>query len=168
MNRSKAAVAIRTLSGAVAFAMAGTAFAADMQKAGTYDFTDCWGGTSKTVALSKKNAGFTYELSGKTLSNPPGTMFDQHSFHCIGMGTVLAGKLKQTTICEAVDPAGNKALTLFRRDGKRVTRTLLEGTGLYKNMISAGVVRRLGKTGHIQPGTSQGCDRQTGTYKMKQ
>ena len=167
MNRSTAAVAVRVLSGAVAFAMAGATFAADMPKEGTYDFTSCWGGTAKTIALSKKHAGFTYELSGETLSNPPGSMFDHSSFHCIGMGTVLAGKLKQTTICEAVDPEGNKSVTLYLVDGKHTTRTLLEGTGPYKDMVSTGTAEALGKTGHIKPGTFQACNRQTGTYKMK-
>ena len=46
--------------------------AADLPKEGSYDFTACWSGTSSMVAFSKTHWGLSYEMTGATLSNPPG------------------------------------------------------------------------------------------------
>lgn len=167
MEKSQANNAVRALSGVVAMVLASAAFAADVPKEGTYDFTACWGGKSNIIAFSKRHVAFTYDLSGATLSNPPGSMFDHHSFHCIGLGMVFDGKVKQTTLCEAVDPDGNKAFARFDDDGKHAKRTLLEGTGLYKHMVSSGITNSLGKFASVKRGTFQKCNHQTGTYKIK-
>ena len=42
----------------------GSAFAADLPKEGSYDFTSCWSGVSNTIAFSKTHFAFSYEMTG--------------------------------------------------------------------------------------------------------
>ncbi len=41
------------------------------------------------------------------------------------------------------------------------------GTGKYEGLATSGAVAPLGPFPTIKDGTFQGCNRQTGTYKMK-
>jgi len=167
MKTSHATSTLCRLLGAAALATAGTALGAQVPKEGSYDFTACWAGSANAIAFSKTHVAVTFDMSGVALSNPPGGMYDHHSFRCIGLSTTLSGEVKQITLCEAVDPDGDKTLTRFEGDGNHGTRTLLEGTGKYTGMVSTGTAESLGKFVPVRPGTFQSCNHQTGTYKMK-
>jgi len=147
---------------------AGSAFAADLPKEGRYDFTACWSGVSNPIAFSKTHSALSYEMTGTILSNPPGGMFDKHTFRCVGMNTSLDGKNTGTAVCESIAQDGDKSLTYFSimSDGK-ITNEQLVGTGKYEGMVSSGTATPLGPFPVIKAGTFQGCNRQTGTYKMK-
>lgn len=168
MKTSQAASTLCQFLGAAALAAAGTAFGAQLPKEGSYDFTACWAGSANAIAFSKTHVAVTFDMSGVSLSNPPGGMYDHHSFRCIGLSTTFSGKVKQISICEGTDLDGDKTLSHFDGDGKHGTRTLLEGTGKFAGMESTGTAESLGKFVPIKPGTFQSCNHQTGTYKMKQ
>jgi hypothetical protein len=73
------------------------------------------------------------------------------------------------TICEAIDADGDKRLTSYSltADGK-VTREVVAGTGKYDGMVTSGTkFESIGPFPTIKAGTSQTCNRQTGTYKLK-
>ncbi|HXZ52058.1 MAG TPA: hypothetical protein VEH51_08660 [Burkholderiales bacterium] len=167
MKPSYAARLLCRLMGAAMLAATGASVGAQPPTEGKYDFTACWSGTSDAISFSKSHVAYTYDLSGANLSNPPGGMFDHVDFHCIGLATVFAGKVMQTTLCEGVDPDGDKTLTRFDEDGQHGKRVFLEGTGKYAGMVSTGTQEPLGKFVPVRPGTFQGCNRQTGTYKMR-
>ena len=152
----------------VAIISAGSAFAADLPKEGRYDFTGCWSGVSSLISFSKTHSAFSYEMSGTTRSNPPGGMFDKHSFRCVGMNASLGGKNTGTAVCEAIDKDGDKRLTYFSiaSDGK-VTRENVTGTGKYEGMVASGTVLPLGPFPVVKAGTFQDCNHQTGSYKLK-
>ena len=160
--------AIRHLAATTLLATAAAVQAADLPKEGSFDFTACWAGTANMVAFSKTHWANTFEMTGSTRSNPPGGMFDMHSFRCIGTNASFDKKLQFLTVCEAVDRDGDKRLTHFETgaDGKLVRR-FVAGTGKYEGMTEMASVQPLGPFPTIKPGTFQNCNRQTGTYKMK-
>jgi hypothetical protein len=147
----------------------GTLCAADLPKEGKYDFTACWSGESRLIAFSKTHVAYSYEMTGATLSNPPGGMFDHQSFRCVGSNAIFEKRTSGMAICEAMDRDGDKRLTYFTvaEDGK-TTRKTVTGTGKYEGMTEENpVVQPLGPFPTIKAGTFQNCNRQTGSYKMK-
>ncbi len=152
----------------VAMTLPGAAFAADLPKEGSYDFTACYSGVANPIAFSRTHSAVSYEHSGATLSNPPGGMFDKASFHCVGLSTSFDGKATSNTVCEVIFPDGDKILNVFSlgSDGK-TTRETVAGTGKYEGVVSGGPITSLGPYPTIKAGTYQTCNHQTGTYKLK-
>ena len=145
-----------------------SAFAAELPKEGSYDYTSCWSGVSNTITFSKTHTASSYEMTGTTRSNPPEGMFDKNTFRCVGMNASLDGKFTGSTVCESIDVDGDKRLSYFllAKDGS-LTRENISGTGKYEGMTQVGVVHPLGPFPVIKAGTFQDCNRQTGTYKLK-
>jgi hypothetical protein len=148
--------------------IAGTAAAAPLPKEGNYDTTVCWSGTANRIDFSKTHYSQSSEFMGTALSNPPGGLGDRNSFHCVGLNTSLDGKLSGSSVCEVTDPDGDKRFNVFtfQADGK-VTRETVAGTGKYDGMVVTTKVENLPPFPTAKPGTFQGCNRQTGTYKLK-
>jgi hypothetical protein len=145
-----------------------SAFAAELPKEGSYDYTACWSGISNAVTFSKTHTALSYEMTGAIRTNTPGGMFDKETFRCVGMNASLGGKNTGSTVCEAIDADGNKRLSSFSvgSDGK-VSREFVVGTGKYEGMVTTGTVEPLGPFPVIKAGTFQDCNHQTGTYKLK-
>jgi hypothetical protein len=146
----------------------GSAFAVELPKEGSYDYTACWSGVDSNITFSKTHNAASYEMTGSIRSTPPGGMFDKETFRCVGMNAALGGKNTGSTGCEATDADGNKRLSYFSvgTDGK-VTREFIAGTGKYEGMATNGTVEPLGPFPVIKAGTVQDCNHQTGTYKLK-
>jgi hypothetical protein len=152
----------------IGLASAGSAFAAEMPKEGSYDFNSCWSGVSNTIAFSKTHTASSYEMTGVNRSNPPGGLFDKLAFRCVGMNTSLDEKVSGTTVCEGTDFDGDKRLTYFSIADGKVTRQFIAGTGKYDGMVESGsVVQPLGPFPVVKAGTFSDCNHQTGTYKLK-
>jgi len=160
--------ASRYILTSIIFTSAPSAFAAELPKEGSYDFTACWSGVNNAVTFSKTHSATSYEITGVIRSTTPGGMFDKETFRCVGMDASLGGKNTGSTVCEATDADGNKRLTYFSlgSDGK-VTREFVVGTGKYEGMVTTGIVQPLGPFPVIKAGTLQDCNHQTGTYKLK-
>ena len=158
---------VRTCALAVAL-VAGTAGAATFPKEGHYDYTACSTSTIQEINFSANHVARSTEQIGTTMSNPPGGLFDNNSFRCVGMSSLIDGKAGGTTVCESVDPDGDKRLSRFSiaSDGSR-TRELLAGTGKYAGMTMTTDYKLLGPFPDVKPGVTQQCNHQTGTYKMK-
>lgn len=153
---------------AATLAVAGTAVAQTPPKEGRYDFTSCWSGVSNLIAFSKTHFAYSYEFTGTNRSNPPGGMFDKMSVRCVGMNSSFGGRTAGNTVCEALDPDGDKRLTYFSFGrGGGLVKEVISGTGKYDGMISDGETIPLGPFPVVKPGTFQDCNHQTGTYKMK-
>jgi len=152
----------------LATAPGGSAFAAELPKEGSYDFTACWSGVSNLIEFSKTHRAFSYEQTGTTLSNPPGGFLDKRAFRCVGMVTSFDGKSTNTAVCESFGADGDKILTYFSlgSDGK-ITREVVAGTGKYEGLVSSGIGQPLGPFPVAKAGTFQDCNHQTGTYKLK-
>lgn len=147
---------------------AGNAIAQSIPKEGRYDYTACWSGVSTTIAYSKTHGAFSYEMTGSVRSSPPGGLFDNSTFRCVGTNADMGGKLSQLTICEALDPDGDKRLTSFTLQDGKVVRQHIAGTGKWDGATFTGsTVDTLGPFPEIKSGTFQNCNRQTGSYKLK-
>jgi len=158
---------VKTIMAAVCAATVGSALAAD-PKEGPYDFTSCWSGVSNLITFSSTHSAFSYELTGTSRSAQPDGFADKNTFRCVGENHSFAGKSGGTSICEAVDAAGDKRLTYFFFDGDKTMREQVAGTGKYEGMaITSAAVQPIGPFPTIKAGTFQACNRQTGTYKLK-
>lgn len=152
----------------VATASAGSAFAADLPKEGSYDINTCFTRNSTRIDYSKTHYAYSYEETGTSLSNPPGGLFDNEAVRCVGMMASFDGKRTGGSVCEGVAKDGDKRLTHFRygSDGKLV-REAVSGTGKYEGLVASGTVQAVGSPPEIKTGTVQICNHQTGTYKLK-
>lgn len=145
----------------------GGALAADLPKEGSYDVTNCWSGVSSVIAFSKTHTAWNFELTGPTRSNPPGGPFDMLSVRCVGVGSSIEGKTTAMNLCEAIDKDGDKYLVRNTAEGPQSVQETLAGTGKYEGMVRTGTAESVGQFPTIKPGTFQGCNRSTGTYKLK-
>jgi hypothetical protein len=151
--------------------IAGTSLASagEVPKEGTYDYYSCWSGTTSDMKLPGDAVARTSEITGMNHAKTPGTMFDNNSFRCIG-STVTKDKVTTgRTICEAVDADGDKRWASFvaGEDGK-TTRTQIAGTGKWDGLTTSNMTfENMPAPPTIVPGTIQGCNHQTGSYKLK-
>jgi hypothetical protein len=160
--------ALHRLAETTLISLACAASAAPLPKEGRYDVTTCWSGVANELNHSKEHFASSYEMTGTVLSNPPGGLFHNSAFRCVGMSTALAGKRSNTTLCESIDPDGDRRLSYFflGTDGKTM-RENVTGTGKYEGMVATGDVQQFGRFPVIKPGTFQGCNQQSGTYQLK-
>ena len=161
MQRTTMAVLLST-------ALANPTIAADFPKEGRYDYIGCWSGVSNPITFSKTHSASSFELTGSIRSNVPGGLFDKAAYRCVGSNANLDGKQSGMSICEAIDSEGDRWMSYFSSmpDGKLVRETVT-GTGKYAGMSHSGSVQPLGPFPTIKAGTFQGCNHQTGTYKLK-
>ena len=146
-----------------------SAFAVELPKEGSYDYTTCGSGVTSAIDFSKAHNGLSFEETGTIRSNSPGGLFDKSTYRCVGLYTSFDGKNAAYSLCEAIDPDGDKRLSFYSpgSDGK-TTRTQVEGTGKYEGIVmNLNSFENLGPFPHIKDGTYQICSHQTGTYKVK-
>jgi hypothetical protein len=154
---------------AIAAIVTAPVFASEMPKQGKYDYFSCWSGTNNVMPLPDKTEALAYDLTGSTRAVIPGGMFDKNTFHCIGASTMRDGKtIAGRTTCMAIDADGDKRVAIFANENGKETRHEVTGTGKYEGMeITDPVVENLGPLPVVKEGTAQGCNHQTGTYKLK-
>ena|SRR5215831_11765395 len=146
-----------------------SALAGELPKEGNFDYTVCWSGAATNViTFSKTLSATVWEDTGTLRSNPPGGLFDKNTFRCVGLTASFDGKITNTRVCESIDADGDKRLTReeLTADGKD-TQTRVAGTGKYEGFVTTRTVEQLGSFPAIKDGTFQGCNRATGTYKLK-
>jgi hypothetical protein len=133
----------------VAIGAIGQAGAAELPKEGKADMTTCHTVTTNDITFSKTHTATTYEVIGVNTSNPPGGIFDQTSFRCVGLNSIIDGKFSATAICESVDRDGDKIITRLivgsyegvGQDDTHVGEaTVIAGTGKYEGMTRTGTM----------------------------
>ena len=145
-----------------------SAFAAEVPKEGNYDYTSCWSGVNNVITFSKTHTASSFEMTGTNRSNPPGGLFDKSTFRCVGMSASLDGKNTGSTLCESIDPDGDKRLSLVLTADGKTTRSQITGTGKWEGIVTTQLkFEPLGPFPVIKDGTFQDCNHQTGTYKLK-
>ncbi len=142
--------------------------AAELDKSGGYDITNCWAGTSNAIVHSKAHIALSYTLTGSARSNVAGGPFDKTSFQCVGVVRVMQGTATGDGICEYVDADGDKTLGKATRTGNPGGEwTFINGTGKYAGITGGGSYKYLGQFPTVRKGHFQGCNRATGAYKLK-
>ena len=142
---------------------------ADMAKEGTFDFISCYSATYTVTKFSDTHSLVSYENTGIVRSAVPDGPFDKDTFHCIGVELVVDKKVaNDTTLCESMDKDGNKRLSRYSNNDGKITREQLGGTGKYDGLtMTLNAIESLGPFPRIKAGTSQNCNHQKGTYKLK-
>jgi hypothetical protein len=143
------------------------AAAADVPKEGSYDITSCWSGTGNAIEFSKAHSAISFEIVGTNRSNTPGGFLDMTSFRCVGLSNVVEGKSSGINFCETIDKDGDKLLVRNIAEGPRNKLETLVGTGKYEGIVRTGVAESAGAFPAVRPGSIQGCNRGTGTYKIR-
>lgn len=143
-------------------------FAADLPKEGTYDVTACVKRNVIRVDYSDTHYAWSYEETGTSRSNPPGGLFDDEVFKCVGSAASFDGKRMGSNVCVAVAKNGDKRLTRFYYgDDGKYNREAVSGTGMYDGMVTKGTFELVGPQPEIKTGPAEFCNHQTGTYKLK-
>lgn len=147
------------------------AFTADLPKEGNYDYTTCFTRTVTYVEYSPTQSAWSYSERGRSVSDPPGGMFDGDENQCLGMTASLDGRRYGNAACIGVAKDGAKRFTRFwyGDDGKKLQRETIAGTGKYDGMVTTGTVQDVKAPPSMKPGTQtfDWCNRQVGTYKLK-
>ena len=153
---------------AAVLTMTGFAYAADLPKEGSYDYTTCFTRNSTRIEYSKTHFAYSHEDTGTSVSNSPGGLFDDETVQCVGMTASFDGRNLGSTVCVGTAKNGDKRLTRFWYDSDgKYQREAVSGTGQYDGMVTTGSVKRVGQTEQIKPGTTKYCNQATGTYKLK-
>lgn len=165
-----------------AAALTGIAFAAshfatiaavNMPKEGNFDFNYCLAGRTEAMQVSDQAVAGSFELTAAIMSNIPGGPFDGQGSHCMGTWSVLDGKYFDSGYCVTVDADGDRFLMDFKTGplpaGQAVagTWTAVGGSGKYQGMMAKGNYKAISPVVPAVPGGFQGCNRNTGTYKLK-
>jgi hypothetical protein len=153
---------------AAVLTMIGFAYAADLPKEGSYDYTTCFTRNSTRIEYSKTHFAYSYEEIGTSVSNPRGALFDDEEVRCVGMTASLDGKRSGGSACLGVAKNGDRRLARFwyDNDGK-LKREQVSGSGRYDGMVTTGSVKEVGQAEQVRPGTTKFCNQATGTYKLK-
>lgn len=144
-----------------------TAEAASLPKEGNYNYTACWTSVANPIDFNKSHQASSFEMNGTTRSNPPDGLFDRNTYRCVGANASLDGKASLFVVCDAVDPDGDRRLSIYSSQGGQVIREHVTGTGKYDGLVMSSTVQMLPPFPVIKPGTSHGCNVQSGTYKLK-
>jgi len=130
-----------------------------------YDFTSCYYGTLTTLYRSKELTILTSDVRGIARSSHENKVFDNCSFHSVQILQIMNGKLKRSGHTKFMDQDGDYYF-LEVSGGKNATVKFLYGTGKWKGITGTGKFERLARGKSMEPGTFQGCVRNTGTFEL--
>lgn len=133
-----------------------------------YDITNCASSTITMISASEELTVFFIESKGITVSNHPSKAFDNSTYHCGGVTRVMKGKVSFLSYCKFLDPDGDMVVGESVGESPEGKWTFLQGTGKYKGITGGGKNWSVTRGKPITPGTSQGCLKAVGTYKIPQ
>jgi hypothetical protein len=133
-----------------------------------YDITPCMSGTITMLSQSKEMTVLSMDLKGIARSNHENKVFDNYTFHYVGVYRFTAGKLiAQHGYTKFMDPDGDCFLVEVSNVGGQSSVTkLLHGTGKWKGITGGGELKIIAQGKPIKPGTWQGCARHIGTFEL--
>jgi hypothetical protein len=132
-----------------------------------FDITDCGSGTITMVSASKELTVFSFDLKGISRSNHENKVFDNTTFHCVGVIRVMAGKRTETGYFKIMDSDGDFIVgEVTCIETEKSTWKFLQGTGKWKGITGGGKGWVIMRGKPITSGTFQACFRHTGTIKL--
>src|SRR5689334_23296794 len=133
--RQVGGVALALLAGCIA-PMVALGAKVTLPQEGKYAFDFCPIGHGKSLSGSDKFFALGYELDAVIRSTPPGGPFDRMGARCYGIYKNIAGKPKETGLCELTDIDGDKWWMDYDGtwDGGGGTYKAVWGSGKYDGM----------------------------------
>jgi len=134
------------------------------------DITYCLALTRTMVSETQELSIHSFDFKGIARSNLESKMFDNLTFHGIGVGRDLGDKrMHRYGYIKFMDPDGDILVTENLRTldvGPDSDWNFLQGTGKWKGIKGGGKLRPAAGGRPITPGTTQGCIRMTGTFEL--
>ena len=132
----------------------------------SFDFTEC---ASVTVTPVFKNEDITIgglEAKGILFSNHENKVFDNCSFHVVGISKSNGVKRISDSYWKIMDRDGDIVIAEVAVKGREKTMKFLQGTGKWKgiNGEAKGKMIAIGKP--VVPGTVQTCSRYVGSFDL--
>jgi hypothetical protein len=158
---------VATALGVVVAIVLGLAIHIPVAKAETpYNITACYSGTITDLFRSEELTIITTDLTGIAVSNHENKVFDNCSFHSTQIIQIMNGKWKRSGHSKFMDPDGDYFFVEVSGEKSAVVK-FLYGTGKWKGITGTGKFERLARGKAIEPGTFQGCVRNTGTFELQ-
>ncbi len=152
----------QALAAAAMTVMAPTTWAVDV----AYDFVACNHSRRLPLEANADLVAFGVETFG-TVASSTTKAFEGATTHCVGYVRVMAGKPVGKGVCKWLVTSGDTAVGAFEMPaGGEPVFTWLSGTGGLKGISGKGTFRELTPTKPIEPGTSQGCRRDWGSFTV--
>ncbi len=153
------------LSAAVAIVLGLAMFIPVVQAETPYDLTNCYYGTFTTLYKSKELTIVSLDMNGIARSNHENKVFDNCSFHSVQVKQFMAGKINRYGHTKFMDPDGDYFIVELS-GGQNATVKFLYGTGKWKGITGSGKFENIARGKAMEPGTYQGCVRNTGTFEL--
>ena len=131
------------------------------------DMINCSSGTTNVLMGTEELTIFTTEIRGITRDNLDSKVFENYTYHCVGLIKVVGGKPSATTNCKFMAPIEEYFVVEAAYAGGEGDWKFIYGTGKWKGVTGGGKTKPITSGKPITPGTSQGCNRVTGTYELK-
>ena len=100
------------------------------------------------------------------VSNHENKVFNNCSFHTTQIIQIMNGKWKRSGYTKFMDPDGDYFFVEYSGEKSAVVK-FLYGTGKWKGITGTGKFERIASGKAIEPGTFQGCSRNTGTFELQ-
>ncbi len=142
----------------------------NIPKEGKFAFDFCPVGRGKTFSAGERLFVMNYDLDAILRTTPSGEVFDRMGARCFGIYANINTRQQESGFCELTDVDGDKWWMDYRGnpDGTGGTYIAVHGTGKYEGMALRGEYRIDNNWGSISREVSfQGCNPNTGTYKLK-
>jgi hypothetical protein len=158
---------VTALSAATAVVLGLVMFIPRAQAETPYDITGCLSGTYTMLLKSKELTLLSADFKGIIRSNHENKVFDNCTIHHVRIVKIGAGKWSVHGYSKLMDPDGDIIVQEYSQIGNEATIKFLEGTGKWKGITGSGTSKILTPNAKpIMAGTSQGCNRQTGTFEL--
>ena len=131
----------------------------------SYDLNNCYSGTATDLYRTKELTILTVDAKGIALSNNESKIFGNSTFHSTQVLQIVNGEWKRFGHTKFMDPDGDYFFVEVT-GGKNADIRFLYGTGKWKGITGTGKFERIARGKAIEPGTFQGCVRNTGSFEL--
>ena len=131
------------------------------------DMISCGDGTLTTIVAGQELTIMGYEGKGINLDNLSSKTFDNMTYHTVGVLKIDKGKATGLLYVKYMDSNGDFCVVEISQVGTERDWKYLYGTGKWKGITGGGKSFPFTKGKPVSPGTSQGCNKITGTYELK-
>jgi hypothetical protein len=131
------------------------------------DMVSCGDSKITTIVSSEELTIMGVEGKGINMDNLPSKIYDNMTYHGVGILKIEKGKFSGSFYYKYMDPGGDFFVVEVSQVGMEREWKYIHGTGKWKGITGAGKGFPITKGKAISPGTSQGCMKITGTYELK-
>ncbi len=129
-----------------------------------FDFNYCGSATITMVSESKELTVFGMNGKGSVFSNHENKVFDNFTYHFVGVVRVVDGKRTGNGYTKYLDPDGDSIVQEFTMAGMESSIKLLQGTGKWKGITGTGKSVPITDGKPTAPGTT--CRRIIGVFEL--